>query len=156
MTNLVKRVVVLAPMQPELKAIVKSFGLRPAEGDDVFTHFGSAGDWSVVTLVTGMGPAVARGATQRALAAGPCEHVMVVGIAGGLAGFALGYALCIGLGSIEIKNPFVDANRLPLSYNYWHYAIALGVALFSSLAAGYLPARKAARMHPVDIIRGAT
>ena len=83
-TGLAKRVVVLAPMQPELKAIVKSFGLRPAEGDDVFTHAGSAGDWSVVTLVTGMGPAVAREATQRALAAGPCEHVMVVGIAGGL------------------------------------------------------------------------
>jgi adenosylhomocysteine nucleosidase len=83
-TNLAKRVVVLAPMQPELKAIVKSFGLRPADNDDVFTHAGSAGDWSVVTLVTGMGPAVARDATQRALAAGPCEHVMVVGIAGGL------------------------------------------------------------------------
>jgi adenosylhomocysteine nucleosidase len=83
-TGLAKRVVVLAPMQPELKAIVKSFGLRSAEGDDLFTHAGSAGDWSVVTLVTGMGPAVAREATQRALAAGPCEHVMVVGIAGGL------------------------------------------------------------------------
>ena len=79
-----KRVVVLAPMQPELKAVVKSFGLRPAEGDRVFTHAGSAGDWSVVTLVTGMGPALARAATRRALAAGPCAHVMVVGIAGGL------------------------------------------------------------------------
>jgi len=71
-------------MQPELKAVVKSFGLRPAEGDRVFTHAGSAGDWSVVTLVTGMGPALAREATRRALAAGPCAHVMVVGIAGGL------------------------------------------------------------------------
>jgi lipoprotein-releasing system permease protein len=30
------------------------------------------------------------------------------------------------------------------------------VALLSSLAAGYMPARKAARVHPVDIIRGAT
>ena len=40
-TNLGKRVVVLAPMQPELKAIVKSFGLRPAGGDDVFTRAGS-------------------------------------------------------------------------------------------------------------------
>ena len=31
-----------------------------------------------------------------------------------------------------------------------------GVALVSSFAAGYVPARKAARLHPVDIIRGAT
>jgi adenosylhomocysteine nucleosidase len=71
-------------MQPELKAIVKSFGLRPVDADPVFTHAGSVGDWSVVTLVTGMGPALARDATHRALAAGPCEHVMVIGIAGGL------------------------------------------------------------------------
>ena len=68
--TLTKRVVVLAPMQPELKVIVKSFGLRPATGDPVFSHTGSAGRWSVSTLVTGMGPALAREATQRALAAG--------------------------------------------------------------------------------------
>jgi lipoprotein-releasing system permease protein len=30
------------------------------------------------------------------------------------------------------------------------------VALASSFAAGFMPARKAARVHPVDIIRGAT
>ena len=83
-TTPAKRVIVLAPMQPELKAIVTSFGLRPMDEDPVFTHGGAAGDWSVVALVTGIGPALARGATLRALATGPCEHVMVVGIAGGL------------------------------------------------------------------------
>jgi adenosylhomocysteine nucleosidase len=71
-------------MQPELKAIVKSFGLQSASGDPVFSHTGSAGDWSVASLVTGMGPALAREATQRALATGPFDHVMVIGIAGGL------------------------------------------------------------------------
>jgi lipoprotein-releasing system permease protein len=30
------------------------------------------------------------------------------------------------------------------------------VALASSLVAGYFPARKASRLYPVDIIRGAT
>ena len=71
-------------MQPELKAIVKSFGLRPTSGDPVFSHRGSVGAWSASALVTGMGPALAREATERALAAGPFDHVMVVGIAGGL------------------------------------------------------------------------
>jgi len=79
-----KQVAVLAPMQPELKAIVKSFGLQPAPGDPVFSHRGTAGDWSVASLVTGMGPALARDATRRALAAAPFTHVMVIGIAGGL------------------------------------------------------------------------
>ena len=84
MTAPTKRVAVLAPMQPELKAIVKSFGLSPTTGQPVFSHTGTAGAWSVATLVTGMGPALAREATRKALAAGHFDHVMVIGIAGGL------------------------------------------------------------------------
>ena len=71
-------------MQPELKAIVKSFGLQPTSGDAVFSHSGSAGQWWIGALVTGMGPALAGEATRRALSAGPIDHVMVIGIAGGL------------------------------------------------------------------------
>jgi lipoprotein-releasing system permease protein len=80
----------------------------------------------------------------------------IIGLAGAILGFALGYALSRALGAVEIKNPFMDADHLPLAYTLWHYAIAGGVALASSFAAGYAPARKAARLHPVDIIRGAT
>ena len=50
----------------------------------------------------------------------------------------------------------IDATRLPLVYSFLHYAIAAAVALASSLVAGYFPARKASRLYPVDIIRGAT
>ena len=84
MTEPTKRVVVLAPMRPELKAIVASGGLRAATDDPVFSHVGETGVWSVGSFVTGMGPALAREATRRALSAGPVDHVMVVGIAGGL------------------------------------------------------------------------
>jgi nucleoside phosphorylase len=70
-------------MRPELKAVVTAFGLRAAPGDAVFSHTGVAGGWSVGSLVTGMGPALAREATRRALSAG-ADHVIVVGIAGGL------------------------------------------------------------------------
>jgi lipoprotein-releasing system permease protein len=80
----------------------------------------------------------------------------MIGLAGALVGFALGYLLSVALGSLEFKSPFMDTNRLPLAYNPLHYLIAAGVALASSLAAGYAPARKAARAHPVEIIRGAT
>jgi lipoprotein-releasing system permease protein len=80
----------------------------------------------------------------------------ILGLVGGVIGFGLGYVLCLALGSIEIKSPFIDTTRIPLAYSMWHYAIALGVAMLSSFAAGYVPARRAARVHPVEIIRGAT
>jgi adenosylhomocysteine nucleosidase len=71
-------------MKPELKAIVKSFSLEATPDDPVFSHAGTAGSWGVAALVTGMGPALAREATRKALAAGSFDHVMVIGIAGGL------------------------------------------------------------------------
>ncbi len=83
-------------------------------------------------------------------------EALIIGTAGAMLGFALGYFLCVVLGSIEIKSPFLDTNRLPLSYSALHYAMAGFVALASSVLAGYAPARKAARLHPVEIIRGAT
>ena len=83
-------------------------------------------------------------------------EAMIIGLAGAALGFLLGYLLCVALGSVEIKNPFLDSDHLPLAYTYTHYLMAGLVALVSSVIAGYQPARKAARMHPVEIIRGAT
>jgi lipoprotein-releasing system permease protein len=80
----------------------------------------------------------------------------MIGVMGALAGAVLGYALTVALGSVEIRNPMIDATRLPLAYSLAHYSIAGLVALASSLVAGYFPARKASRVYPVDIIRGAT
>ncbi len=68
----------------------------------------------------------------------------------------LGYLLCLVLGTVEIKTPFIDVTHLPLKYADHHYLIAAAVAIGSSFVAGYFPARKAARVHPVEIIRGAT
>jgi len=83
-------------------------------------------------------------------------EALLIGILGAGLGWILGYVLCLGLGSVEFRNPYMDSNYLPLAYSPLHYAIAAGVALTSSLVAGYVPARKAARLHPVEIIRGAT
>jgi lipoprotein-releasing system permease protein len=83
-------------------------------------------------------------------------EALLIGLMGALAGWLLGYALTRVLGTIEIRNPMIDATRLPLAYSFLHYAIATAAALASSLVAGYFPARKASRVYPVDIIRGAT
>jgi lipoprotein-releasing system permease protein len=83
-------------------------------------------------------------------------EALIIGCMGAVGGWALGYGLTAALGTIEIKNPMIDATRLPLVYSSVHYAIATAAALASSLVAGYFPARKASRLYPVDVIRGAT
>jgi lipoprotein-releasing system permease protein len=80
----------------------------------------------------------------------------VIGVIGLFVGWALGYSLTVFMGQIEFKSPFMDANRLPLLYSWRHYLVAGGVALLASLVAGWFPARKAASVQPVDIIRGAS
>ncbi len=83
-------------------------------------------------------------------------EAMLVGLVGAMLGWVFGYLLTRGLASLEFKTPFSDYNHLPVLYSAKHYLLATGVALLSSLIAGYFPARAAARLHPVDIIRGAT
>ena len=82
-------------------------------------------------------------------------EALILGTIGALVGFAFGYLMCVWLGSIEFKNPQVDWDRLPIAYTWRHYFLAGMAALISSFVAGYFPARKAASVHPVDIIRGA-
>jgi lipoprotein-releasing system permease protein len=80
----------------------------------------------------------------------------IIGVIGIFFGWMLGYALCIIMGLIEFKSFMTDMTHLPILYSPRHYAIAGGVALASSLLAGFLPARKAASVQPVEIIRGAS
>jgi adenosylhomocysteine nucleosidase len=78
------RVGVLAPMKSELRPVVKAFGLEPDRVDGVDVHTGSVGNADVVATTTGIGTALAVAATERLLALGPFDRVVVVGIAGGV------------------------------------------------------------------------
>ena len=82
---------------------------------------------------------------------------LAIGAAGSLCGWALGYVLCLALSMVEFQIPgSTDSTFLPIYIAPAHYLIAAGFALGSAGIAGYLPARRAARLNPVDIIRGAT
>jgi lipoprotein-releasing system permease protein len=83
-------------------------------------------------------------------------EAVLIGLAGMFVGWGLGYVMCLGLGMIEFRSPFMDSNRLPIYYTATHYALAGAIAMAASGIAGYLPARKAARVQPVEIIRGAS
>jgi adenosylhomocysteine nucleosidase len=95
------RIGILAPMPSELRPVVKRLGLRPVgRGVPVgrMAHEGRVGDVDVVAAMTGMGPDAASAATRRMLDADAVDHVLVVGIAGGIADDqAIGDVVSVGV-----------------------------------------------------------
>jgi lipoprotein-releasing system permease protein len=82
---------------------------------------------------------------------------LIVGTLGSLFGLAIGVGLMKVLSGIVLKPPgATESINLPVWWGPEQYAMAAAFALASCLVAAYLPARRAGRVHPVDILRGAT
>ena len=80
---------------------------------------------------------------------------LILGIIGSLLGLPLGSALMYALMQIEFKPPgSTEPIVMPLDWGWMQFAIASGFALGAALIAAFLPARKGARVQPVDILRG--
>lgn len=79
-------------------------------------------------------------------------EAILIGIAGGLLG--MGFGLLIS--KIVNRIPFKIASMeyLPMSYDWKDYVLAFIFGLIITVIAGYLPARKASKIDPVNIIRG--
>jgi lipoprotein-releasing system permease protein len=61
------------------------------------------------------------------------------------------------LSEVSLKPPGgTEFINLPVWWGAEQYALAAAFALASCIAAAYLPARRAGRVHPVDILRGMT
>ncbi|WP_353643000.1 ABC transporter permease [Mesorhizobium sp. WSM2239] len=83
---------------------------------------------------------------------------VAIGAGGSMLGWLLGFSLVYALSLVrfELAATGQEMTRLPIAWSVLHYIIASSFALGSAAVAGYLPARRAARLNPVDIIRGAT
>lgn len=78
-------VAMLAPMRPELAPLKKKIPLERVDEDGApFTHKGAIGNVEVIAAMTGIGMTPARETTERLLDATTVDHLMVVGIAGGM------------------------------------------------------------------------
>ncbi|WP_338873344.1 FtsX-like permease family protein [Spirosoma sp. SC4-14] len=80
------------------------------------------------------------------------RQAIIIGLLGGLLGATVGWGLSllasryyIGMGNITY---------LPMSFHLRHYVQGFLFGVVTSFFAGYIPARKAANVDPVSIIRG--
>ncbi len=80
---------------------------------------------------------------------------VLLGIAGNIAGLPLGMGLMFALMQIRFKPPgTLEEISMPIDWSSPQFVVAASFALIASVVAALLPARKAAHVQPVDILRG--
>lgn len=79
----------------------------------------------------------------------------ILGISGVLTGLPLGSLFMFGLSQITLKPPGASARiNMPIDWSVPQFLIAGAFAFCAAVIASYLPAKKGARVMPVDILRG--
>ncbi len=79
-------------------------------------------------------------------------QAVIIGVLGGISGILLGFSISNVLVSIPFNMMAMDF--LPMQFSLRDYILAFWLGLFITIIAGYLPARKASKVDPVEIIRG--
>lgn len=79
-------------------------------------------------------------------------EAIIIGVIGGLAGMLFGYIVARLINHIPFE--IAGLTTLPMSYTLKDYVLAFLFGLSITFIAGYLPARKASKIDPVNIIRG--
>jgi len=81
---------------------------------------------------------------------------VLLGALGCALGLPLGTAIMFGLGQLVFKFPGTSQlTPMPIDWGWQQFAVAGGFAFVAAIGAAWLPARKAALVKPVDILRGA-
>lgn len=81
---------------------------------------------------------------------------LALGALGAILGCALGLGLTFLLSIVRFNaTGLVEVQQFVLKWTVWHYVIASGIAMVSAVAAAYIPSRRASKVNPVEIVRGA-
>jgi lipoprotein-releasing system permease protein len=81
----------------------------------------------------------------------------MIAVVGVPVGWLIGYLLCLAMSQIKYSNPITEGvQSIAVYYSPTHYIVVGLICLTCCMLSAFLPARKASRVHPVDIIRGAS
>ena len=79
----------------------------------------------------------------------------IVLVLGTIGGWALGAGVTYGVSKVPIRiRGIFSADSFQVAWNIWHYVVATITASIVVMTAALIPARRAARLEPGDIIRG--
>ena len=83
------------------------------------------------------------------------SQALIIGLIGGIVGLLLGYGVSVLIDGVPFETDALPTIKTyPINYDPTFYISGIAFALVSTFFAGYLPARKAQKIDPVDIIRG--
>lgn len=83
------------------------------------------------------------------------SQAILIGLIGGFLGVIIGYGISVVIDNLPFETQALPTIKTyPINYNGWYYIIGITFAMVSTFLAGYLPARKAEKIDPVEIIRG--
>ena len=80
---------------------------------------------------------------------------LIIGLIGSLAGLAIGFLLS----SLIVRAPFnggdvISIDHLPVNFKAKYYIVGIVFGVVTTAIAGYMPSRKAAKVDPIEILRG--
>ncbi len=82
-------------------------------------------------------------------------QALMIGAMGGILGLIIGFVLSVAISNAPFETEALPTVKtFPVNFNAMFYVVGAGFALVTTFFAGYLPARKASKIDPVDIIRG--
>lgn len=83
------------------------------------------------------------------------SQALLIGLVGGLIGLIFGFGMSLLIDNTPFETEALPTIKtFPVNYNPLYYLGGIIFALVSTFLAGYLPARKAEKIDPVEIIRG--
>ena len=83
------------------------------------------------------------------------SQALILGLLGGVLGLILGYSASVVIDNIPfVTEALPTIDTYPVNFDPSYYFIGFTFAILSTFFAGYLPARKAKNIDPVEILRG--